>query len=129
GVGGERGKLGVDVGGDGGDLGDFLVRSDLLGVLLEVRNHGFDREVDTALQVHRVHAGGNRLGAFTDDGRGEHRRGGGAVAGRVRGLGGDFAHHLRAHVLEVDVELDLLGEGDTVLGYERSAARLTAPHV
>ena len=75
-----------------------------------------DREVDTALEVHRVHAGGNRLGAFLDNGRGEHGRGRGAVAGDVVGLGGDFANHLRAHVFELVVELDLLGDGDAVLG-------------
>src|SRR5205085_2681572 len=89
----------------------------------------FDREVDTALQVHRVHAGGNRLGAFTDDRGRKHGRGGGAVAGRVGGLGGDFAHHLRAHVLELVVELDLLGDGDAVLGDTGSAERLVEHHV
>src|SRR5665647_2538815 len=81
GVGEELADLGVAVGGDGADLGDFLVRGDLLGVLDEVGDHGFHRHVDTALQIHRVHAGGNRLGAFTDDRSRENGRGGGAVAG------------------------------------------------
>src|SRR6185312_8543305 len=124
GVGEELADLGVAVGRNGADRRDLLVRGDLLGVLLEVRNDGFDREVDTALQVHRVHAGGNRLGAFTDDRSSEHGRGGGAVAGRVSGFGGDFAHHLGAHVLELVVELDLLGDGDAVLGDAGSAERL-----
>src|SRR6202012_42156 len=87
-------------------------------------DHGFHRHVDTALQVHRVHAGGNRLGAFTDDRRGQYGRGGGAVAGRVGPLGGDFAHHLGAHVLELVVKLDFLGDGDAVLGDAGSAERL-----
>jgi len=78
--------------------------------------HGFDREIDTALEVHRVHAGGNRLGAFAHDRSSEHGRGGGAVAGRVSGLRGNLTHHLRAHVLELVVELDLLGDCDAVLG-------------
>src|SRR4051794_9180690 len=94
------------------------------GVLDEVRNDGFDREVDTALQVHRVHAGGNRLGAFAHDRLGQHGGGGGAVAGRVSGLRSDFAHHLRAHVLELVLELDLLGDSDAVLGDAGSAERL-----
>ena len=85
---------------------------------------GFDREVDAALEVHRVHAGGNRLGAFLHDRLGEHGGGGGAVAGDVGGLRGDFAHHLRAHVLELVLELDLLGDGHAVLGDARSAERL-----
>src|SRR6266487_1821291 len=72
GVGEELADFGVAVGRDGADLGDFLVRGDLLGVLDEVGDHGFHSQVDTTLQVHRVHAGGNRLGAFTDDGRSQN---------------------------------------------------------
>src|SRR6516165_3365958 len=124
GVGEELADFGVAVGRDGADLGDLLVRGDLLGVLLEVRDHGFDREVDTALQIHRVHAGGNRLGAFTNDGGGQHGRGGGAVAGRIGRLRRDLAHHLGAHVLELVLEFDLLGDGNAVLGDARSAERL-----
>src|SRR5438874_668496 len=124
GIGQELADLGVAVGGDGADLGDFLVRGDLLGVLDEVGDHGFHRQSDTTLQVHRVHAGGNRLGAFTNDRSREHGCGGGAVAGGIRRLGSDFAHHLRAHILELVVELDLLGDGDAVLGDAGRAERL-----
>src|SRR6185437_15586023 len=104
----ELADLGIAVGRNGADLGDFLVRGDLLGVLHEVGDHGFHRQVDTALQVHRVHAGGNRLGAFANDRSRQNGCGGGAVAGRVGRLGGDFAHHLGAHVLELVVKLDFL---------------------
>ena len=124
GVGEELADFRVAIGGDSADLGDFLVRGDLLGVLDEVGDHGFHRQVDTALQIHRVHAGGNRLGAFPDDRSGQHGRGGGAVAGRIRRLGGDFAHHLGAHVLELVLKLDFLGDGDAVLGDAGSAERL-----
>ena len=105
-------------------MGDLLVRGDLLGVLDEVGDHGVHRQIDAALKIHRVHAGGNRLGAFTDDRRRQHGRGGGAVAGRVGRLGGDFAHHLRAHVLELVLKLDFLGDGDAVLGDAGGAERL-----
>src|SRR5713226_2050911 len=124
GIGEELADFRVAVGRNGADLGDFLVRGDLLGVLDEVRNDGFDREVDTALQVHRVHAGGNRLGAFADDRGCKHGRGGGAVAGSVGRLGGHFAHHLSAHVLELVLKLDFLGDGDAVLGDAGGAERL-----
>src|SRR5579871_5471824 len=80
--------------------------------------------VDAALEVHRVHPGGNRLGAFTHDRGGEHRRRRGAVAGHVVGLRGDLAHHLRAHVLELVVKLDFLGDSDAVLGDARCAEAL-----
>ena len=68
--------------------------------------------------------GGHRLGALADDRLGQHGRGRGAVAGLVAGLRGDLAHHLRAHVLELVGELDLLGDGDAVLGDARRAERL-----
>src|SRR5712675_1907735 len=124
GVGKELADFGVAVGRDGADLGDFLVRGDLLGVLDKVGDHGVDSQVDTPLQIHRVHAGGNRLGAFSNNRRGQHGRGAGAVAGRVGGLGGHFAHHLRAHILELVLKLDFLGDGDAVLGDAGCAERL-----
>ena len=76
------------------------------------------------LQIHRVHAGGDRLQAFAHDGLGENGGGRRAVAGDVVGLRGHFAHHLRAHVLELVLELDLLGDGDAVLGRARGAEGL-----
>ena len=113
----------VAVGGNGADLGDLFVRGDLLGIGLQVLDDGLDGKIDAALQVHRVHAGGNRLGAFLDDRSGQHGRGGGAVTGEVGRLRSDFAHHLRAHVLELVFELDFLGDRDTVLGDARGAER------
>ena len=116
--------LGVAVGGDGADLGDLVVGRDLLGLVLQLVDDGCDGEVDAALEIHRVGAGSNRLGAFLDDRLGENGGGGGAVAGDVGGLGSDLAHHLGAHVLELVLELDLLGDGDAVLGDAGSAERL-----
>src|SRR5262249_26452825 len=78
---------------------------------------------------HRVGAGRNGLHAFTEDGLGENGRGGGAVAGNVGGLGGNLAHHLRAHVFERILEFDFLGDGDAVLGDVRSAELLLENYV
>src|SRR5690606_19084259 len=83
-----------------------------------------DSEVDTALQVHRVHAGCDSLVAFLDDCLGENGRGGGAVTSEVVGLRSDFADQLGAHVLELVLKLDCLGDRDAVLGDARSAERL-----
>ena len=88
---------------------------DLHGALPQVLDHRGDREIDAALQVHRVHAGGNRLGALAHDRLGQNGGRRGAVTGRVAGLRGHFAHHLGAHVLELVGELDLLGDGHAVL--------------
>ena len=75
-----------------------------------------DRLVDAALQIHRVRTRGDRFQALADDGLREHGGGGGAVAGFIGSVGGDFLHHLRAHVLELVLEFDFLGDRDTVLG-------------
>src|SRR6185369_2633984 len=115
---------GVAIRRDGADLRDFRRRADFLGALLDVLDHRGDRDVDAALEIHRIHAGGDRLGAFPHDGLRQHGGGGGAVAGQIVGPRGDLAHHLRAHVLELVLELDLLGDGDAVLGDARSAERL-----
>jgi hypothetical protein len=105
-------------------LPTFSGALDLLGALLDVLDGNGDGHVDAALQVHRVHAGGHVLGAFAHDGLGQHGGGGGAVAGEVVGLGSDLTDHLGAHVLELVLEFDLLGDGDAVLGGARSAERL-----
>ncbi len=114
----------IAIGGDAADLGDLARSGDVLRGLLELLDHLADGEVDAALEVHRVHARGDRLHALADDRLGEHGRGRRAVAGDVVGLRGHFAHHLRAHVLEFVLELDLLGDGDAVLGDPRSAEAL-----
>src|SRR5690606_38451033 len=90
GFGEELADLGVAIGGNGSDLGDFLVRGDLLGVGLEVLDDRIDGKINAAAQVHGVHAGGDRLGAFADDRGGEDGGGGGAVAGLVVGAACDF---------------------------------------
>ena len=120
---------GVAVGRDGADLGDLGGSRHRLGALLEILDDGVDCDVDTALQVHRVHAGGNRLAAFAHDRLRQHGCGGGAVACGVVGLGGDLAQHLRAHVFELVLEFDFLGDGDAVLGDAGSAEALLDHHI
>ena len=92
-------------------------------------DHRFDSEVHAAFEVHRVHAGSDRLYAFVNDGRGQHSCGGGAVTGNVGGLQRHLAHHLRPHVLEFVLELNLLGDGDAVLGDTGRAESLVQHNV
>ena len=119
----------VPVGGDGRDLRDFLAVLDLLRDLGELGDDGFHGLVDAALERGRVRAGGDVLETFFVDGLGEHGRGGGAVAGDVAGLAGDFAHELGAHVFVRIFELDFLGDGHTVLGDRRGAEFLVEDDV
>ena len=116
--------LAVAIGRDGADLRHLVVGGELLRLGLQLGDHGVDGEIDAALDVHGIGAGRDRLGAFLDDRLGEHGGRRGAVARDVGGLGGDLAQHLRAHVLELVLELDLLGDGDAVLGHARRAEGL-----
>ena len=113
----------VAVGGDGADEGDLLGVDALLELVdrLDGLLHG---DLDAALELHRVVAGGDHLDPLAVDGLREDRGGRRAVAGDVGGLGGDLADHLGAHVLERVGQLDLLGDGDAVLGDQGRAELL-----
>jgi hypothetical protein len=128
-VGDDLADIGVGVGGDRADLGNFLGRGAGLGNLLQLVDDGDHGLVDAALEVHRVHAGGDELHAFADDGLGQHGGCRGAVTGDVGGLGSDFLDHLRAHVLELVLELDFLGDGNAVLGHGRGTEAALENHV
>jgi hypothetical protein len=113
----------VVVGGNRADLGDHVA----LHVLVKLADFGdrhFNGLVDAALQGRRARARRNRLHTFAEDRLCQHRRGGRAVAGNVGSLRGDFANHLRAHVLEWIPEFDLLRDRHAVLGDDRRAELL-----
>ena len=120
---------GVVVRGDGGDLGHLVALGDLDAVLLDGLDEGGGAGFEAALQAHRVGAGGDVLQAFLDDRLAEDGGGGGAVTGDVVGLGGDLLGQLGADVLEGVFELDVLGDGDAVVGDGRRAELLVEDDV
>lgn len=87
---------------------NFACGLDLLGARPEFLDDSSDSKVDATLEIHGVHAGGDELDAFAQDGGSEHSRRRGTVAGKIVGLRGHLAHHLRAHVLELVGQLDFL---------------------
>ena len=74
-------------------------------------------------------AGGQVLHALAHDGLRQQGGGGGAVAGHVVGLGGDFLDQLRAHVFKGVFQLHFLGDGYAVVGDEGSAVLLIQHNV
>ena len=116
GIGDDVADLRITVGRDRADLRDLDVRGDLPSLLFEVGHDRFDRAIDTALQVHRVHARSHRLDAIPGDHAGQQHCRGGAVAGFIGGIGRDRPHHLHGHILELVLELDFPGNGHAVLG-------------
>ena len=77
---------------------------------------GVDGGLDALLQAHRVGAGGHVAQALVHHRPGQHGGGGGAVTGDVVGLLGDFLDQLGADLLVRVLEVDLLGDGDAVVG-------------
>ena len=80
------------------------------GVGLERGDCGLYRLVDALLDAERRAARSDIAQTFVDDRLGEDRRSRRAVAGDVVGLRRDFADELGAHVLELIVEFDFLGD-------------------
>ncbi len=103
-------------GGDGGRGGDLLLRLDVLGLQEELGGDGLDGLLDALLQRDRVRTRGHVAQALADERLGEDGRRRRAVTGDVVGLLGDLLDELRADLLERVVELDLLGDGDAVVG-------------
>ena len=119
----------IGVSGDGADLSNFLGSGGRTGDLAQFFDGGGHGLVDATLKIHRVHAGGNVLHAFANDGLSENRGGGRTVTGVVVGLGGDLLHQLGAHVLKLVLEIDFLGNRHAVLGHERTAEGAFEHHI
>ena len=84
---------------------------------------------DALLDDHRVCAGSHVLQAFADDGLRHQGCRCGAVAGHIVGLGGNFLHQLCTHVFKGIFQLDLLGDGNTVVGDQGRTKFLIQHHI
>ena len=100
------------------------MRLDVLFHVLELGHDVFDGPIDAAFHEHRIGAGDHGAQALDEDGLGQDRGRGGAVAGHVAGLGSYLPDHAGAHVLVLVFQLDLLGHGHAVLGDGRRAEAL-----
>ena len=88
---------------------------------------GLDGLLDAALQTQRVGAGSDVAETLTDESLGENGSGGGSVAGDVVSLLGDLLDQLGTDLLVGVLELDLLGDGNTIVG-DRGGAPLLLEH-
>src|SRR6202034_4357224 len=85
--------------------------------------------LDAPLQGHRVGARGHVAQALTDQRLRQHGSRGGAVARDVVGLLRYFLDKLRTDLLPRVLELDLLGDGHTIVGDRGGSPLLLEHHV
>ena len=98
----------------GSHLGNLSPAFHRLGQALELVLDGLHGTLDAPLHGHRVGARSHVLEPLADNGlRQDHRRRC-AVTGHVVRLTGGLLDELGAHVLEVVLQLDLLGDGHAV---------------
>ena len=108
----------VLLGGDRRDVHE-LVALDRPRDPLQLGDNGRGRLLDAASQQHRVGALVERVHAFTNDRLREQRRRRRPVACQIRGLVGDLADELRAHVAVLVRQLDLARDRHAVVGDRR----------
>ena len=116
-------------GGDRRHAGDLVLALDRLAHLDQRVHSRIGGLLHALLQDDRIGACRQVPHAFMHHGLCQDRRGGGAVAGHVVGLGSHFLDQLRAHVLKAVFQLDLLGDGHAVVGDGRAAVGLLKNNV
>jgi len=119
----------VVVGRDRCHVGDLCAGLDVDRHVADRLDGGLDGFLDAALQLHRVGAGRYLTTAPTPPCLCQHGGRGGPVTCDVVGLVRHLVGQLGAHVLPRVVELDLLGDGHTVVGDGRGAPLLLEHHV
>ena len=101
---------------DGGGVGDLLGGLNLGGVAEQALNNSLNGLVDTATQSDGVGASHYVAQTLVNQGLSQNGSGGGTVTGDVVGLLSNFLGQLSTDLLERLFELDLLGDGDAVVG-------------
>lgn len=86
------------------------------GHILELLDDDVNGELNTTAEVHGVHASGNRLASLLEDGASKNGGGGGAITSLIVGLGGNLLDEASTNVVVSIGELNLLSNGDTILG-------------
>ena len=119
----ELADLGVATGRNGSGGCDLLFGLDVLRHGEEFVGDDIGRLFDAALETHGVRAGSDIAQAFTNECLGKHGCSCGAVASDIVGLLGDLFNELGTDLLVGILEIDLLGDGHTIVG-DRGGAPL-----
>ena len=102
---------------------------DLLGIFLNCCNSCLNRLGNALTHYHRVCACCDILHALLNHCLSQNGCGGGTVACQIVGLGSNLGYQLSAHVLKSVLQLDILCDGNAVIGDQRSAELLVQNNV
>ncbi len=115
---------------DLGHIFDFLqIVADFYSLASEVFHHFGHGDVYSALQIHRISAGGYVLQSYPDDGLSQQGSGGCSVARIVIGFGSHFLYQLGAHVLEGILQFYFFCHGHPVFRNLGSAVFFVDDHI
>ncbi len=101
--------------GDGGHLDDLVAAFDRGGHTLEFLRNNRGGLLDTTFESQRLSASSDILEGFIDNGLRQQDGGSSAVASSVIGLGRRFFNNLAAHVLKGIRQINVAGNGHTVV--------------
>lgn len=104
---------------NGGNVCGLLVRLDGNGVCLHGFDGGFGGALDATANCNGVGSCGDAAQADAHQLVGEERCSGGSVAYLFVSLAGNLANHFRAHLLDRVGEIDILRNGNAVVGNRR----------
>ena len=121
GIGHDFANSSVVVGTDGGDCGHIIANR--AGLTSNFVDHSAGSLVHATNQGVCVHTGRQLSQTSFKQGLGQHGCGGGAISCIFAGLGGGFANHASAEILDLVGQFDLFRDCDTILGDGRAAPR------
>jgi len=100
---------------NGGDVPNVIVVPDRGGKGLELFDKGTDGLINASGDLDGVGTSRNHLHALSDEGSGKDGGSGGSVTSKIVGVSGSLTDEFCADVLDGVLELDLTGDGDTVV--------------
>ena len=109
--------------------GNVAGTANSLGLILDFGNSGIHSLCHALFHDHGIGSSGQIFQAFADHGLCQQSCSGGAVAGHIVGLGGNFLYQLSTHVLKGILQFDLLCDGHAVVGDQRCAILLVQNNI
>jgi len=106
----------VTVGGNGGDLSNLLGGGDLALILTQEADNGVNGGLGTSSEIHRVAASSNVLNGLSENSTAKDSSRSGTITSRFVGLGSNLLQETGTQVLELVLQVDGLGNGNTILG-------------